>query len=100
MNEADELTKAGRSADADFRTDPPAATMIPCTSKDWIDFRLVDAGGRPMAGVRYRLDSSDGRSAEGVTDQDGCAGHDGLDPGKCRITWLPPEGAPRGSHAR
>jgi len=96
VNDADAMTKAGRSADADFRADPPTATISPCTSKDWIDFRLVDASGKPMPGVGYRLESSDGQSAEGVTDENGCAGHDGLDPGKCRITWLPAEDA----HAR
>jgi hypothetical protein len=85
------MTTAGTSADANFRADEPTATMIPCKSKDWIDFCLVDGDGRPIPGIRYRLDSSDGGSAEGVTDENGCAGADGLDPGKCRITWLPPE---------
>jgi len=99
MNDADALTKAGKNADADFRTDAPTTTMIPCTSKDWIDFRLVDASGKPMAGVRYRLEPANGESVEGVTDENGCAGHDGLDPGKCSITWLPASDDARGSRA-
>lgn len=90
-DDAASLARAGSSADKSFRADAPTATMIPCKSKDWIDFRLVDPAGKPMAGVRYRLDSSDGKSVEGVTDASGCAGADGLDPGKCRITWLPPK---------
>ena len=90
MNDAEALERSARSADKSFRTDAPGEPIAPCRTKDWIDFRLVDAAGNPMPGVRYRLQAAGGATVEGVTDADGCAGTEGLDPGTCRITWLPP----------
>ncbi|HEX4382848.1 MAG TPA: carboxypeptidase-like regulatory domain-containing protein [Myxococcales bacterium] len=88
-SDGEALAQASKSADAKFRADAPTVPMTSCRSTDWIDFRLVDGTGKPIPGIRFRLDSTDGKSAEGVTDEDGCAGAEGLDPGKCRITWLP-----------
>lgn len=90
MTKSDQLRTSGAAADTSFSDKPAGSPSKPCKQKSWIDFRLVDADGKPVANMRYRLDDTEGRSIEGVTDADGCAGEDGIDPGSCTITFLGP----------
>ncbi len=84
------LRTSGDAADSSFSEEPVGGASKPCKKKTWIDFRLVDGDGKPVSGMRYRLRDTEGRSVEGVTDSDGCAGEEGIDPGSCSITFLGP----------
>ena len=88
----DALRNSGNAADARFTQQPVGSTQKKCRPKSWIDFRLLDGNGKAISRMRYRLDDTEGRSVEGVTDFDGCAGEDGIDPGNCQITFLGYEG--------
>jgi hypothetical protein len=82
------LRTSGDAADSSFSEQPVGSPQKPCKPKTWVDFRLVDPDGKPVSGMRYRLEDSEGRTAEGTTDSDGCAGEEGIDPGSARITFL------------
>lgn len=87
----DALENSGAAADSNFSEGQAGATQPSCSQKSWIDFRLVDANGNPIANVRYQLQDTQGQTQEGTTDSDGCAGEDGIDPGNCSITFLGPD---------
>lgn len=84
----DALRASGAAADSQFADQPVGTPQRKCRPKSWIDFRLLDANGKPVSGMRYRLDDTEGRTVEGVTDFDGCAGEADIDPGNCQITFL------------
>ncbi len=88
----DALRASGAAVESKFANQPVGSTQKNCRPKSWIDFRLLDANGKPISGMRYRLDDTEGRTVEGVTDFDGCAGEGGIDPGNCQITFLGYEG--------
>ncbi len=90
-SQGDALRGSGDAADSGFGEQPVGSAEKPCKEKSWIDFRLVDKKGNPIANMRYRLEDTEGRTLEGTTDSDGCAGEDGIDPGSCKITFLGPE---------
>lgn len=84
----DALRKSGAAADSTFSEQPAGPVQGPCKPKTWVEFRLVDKKGKPVSSMRYRLQDTEGRTLEGTTDFDGCAGVDGIDPGNCKITFL------------
>ncbi len=86
--EGDALRKSGAAADSNFGSHAVGSPAKPCKQKSWIDFRLVDRKGKPVSGMRFRLEDTEGRTFEGTTDSDGCAGEDSIDPGTCTITYL------------
>ena len=94
-SDAESLAASSAAADEDFRTEPASAPIKACKNPSWVDFRLVVPDGSPVAGRPFRLTLPDRSTKEGVTDADGLAGADGIDPGKCTILFLPPEGAGR-----
>jgi len=87
---ASALRASGAAADNAFGTQPVGNSVQSCglARKTWVDFRVVDDNGTPVANCRIRVDLPDGRSIQGVTDEDGCFGFDEIDPGMCRITLL------------
>lgn len=55
--------------------------------KAWIEIVLVDAEGKPMPGVRYRITPPDGAPVEGRLNEHGQAGVYQIDPGNCKISF-------------
>jgi type VI secretion system secreted protein VgrG len=56
--------------------------------KSWIEIELVDEDGDPVAGERYRVTLTDGKTlAEGSLDEHGRARVENIDPGNCKITF-------------
>ena len=72
----------------------PAPTVEPASKteepkkKAWIEILLVDADGKPMPGVKYRITPPGGAvPREGVLNQNGQAGYYDFEPGNCKITF-------------
>src|SRR5262245_49832825 len=67
----------------------PAPPLPPIVKKQltWVEIELVDTAGKPVPGVRYRLELPDGQFQEGTLDQNGRARADDIDPGTCWITF-------------
>lgn len=86
------LESSGQEADATFRSDAVGSTAQSCRQLTWVDIRLVDAEGKPVAGAKYRIELPDGRVLEGTLDENGLAGVDGIDPGECTLTFPELEG--------
>ena len=55
--------------------------------KTWIELRLIDEAGAPVAGAAYRIELPDGRLRTGATNQQGVAREDNLDPGTCQVSF-------------
>ncbi len=67
---------------------PPSPAGPPPPPKTYIEIKLVDADGRPVAGESYKVTLPDGKTvAEGTLDEKGFARIDGLDPGSCKVTF-------------
>jgi len=59
----------------------------PKEKKAWIEIILVDAEGKPMPGVKYRITPPGGSPVEGRLNEHGQAGLYGIEPGSCKITF-------------
>jgi hypothetical protein len=59
----------------------------PKVKKAWIEIILVDAEGKPMPGVRYRITPPGGAPVEGRLNERGQAGLYQIEPGNCKITF-------------
>lgn len=59
----------------------------PKQKKAWIEIILVDAEGKPMPGVRYRVTPPGGEAVEGTLNEHGQAGLYQIEPGNCKITF-------------
>ncbi len=59
----------------------------PKEKKAWIEIILVDAEGKPMPGVRYRITPPGGAPKEGRLNEHGQAGLYEIEPGNCKITF-------------
>ncbi|HEY8560441.1 MAG TPA: hypothetical protein VIL74_08695 [Pyrinomonadaceae bacterium] len=55
--------------------------------KAWIEIILVDAEGKPVPNVRYRITPPGGAPVEGRLNEHGQAGLYQIDPGNCKITF-------------
>jgi hypothetical protein len=64
---------------------PPAEQQK--EKKAWIEIILVDAEGKPMPGVKYRITPPGGKPVEGTLNQYGQAGLYQIEPGNCKITF-------------
>lgn len=62
-------------------------TEKPQVKKAWIEIILVDAEGKPMPGVKYRITPPGGNPVEGRLNEHGQAGLYQIDPGNCKITF-------------
>ena len=59
----------------------------PKAKKAWVEIILVDAEGKPMPGVKYRITPPGGKPVEGTLNQYGQAGLYQIEPGSCKITF-------------
>ncbi len=53
----------------------------------WIELKMVDADGNPVAGEPYEVTLPDGSVASGTTDGNGMARVEGFEPGQCKISF-------------
>lgn len=53
----------------------------------WIEIRLTDEAGSPVAGEPYAVTLADGTVASGTLDEDGLARVDGIPAGTCQVTF-------------
>jgi len=66
----------------------PALPLPPTAAetKTWIEFRLLDeTTDKPVSGVAFRIQLTDGSIVEQITDAAGLIRIDGIDPGVCGI---------------
>jgi type VI secretion system secreted protein VgrG len=55
--------------------------------KTWIEIKLIDEEGHPVADEEYRLELPDGTIRRGKLDHNGAARVDDIDPGNCRVSF-------------
>jgi type VI secretion system secreted protein VgrG len=83
------FTKGGSSGGADSATggggDGQDSQEQP--KKGWIEVKLVDEAGKPVAGERLRITLPDGSVFESTTDDGGLARVDGCEEGNCQVTF-------------
>ncbi len=53
----------------------------------WVAIRLVDDQGNPVPYRRYRIETPEGTTREGILDDQGRARVDGIEPGTCKVTF-------------
>ena len=53
----------------------------------WIEIQLVDAGGKPVAGMAYEIKMPDGSKQAGKLDVLGRARHEQIVPGQCEVRF-------------
>jgi hypothetical protein len=53
----------------------------------WVEIQLVDMAGKPVPGVRYRIELPDGQFQDGTLDEGGRARADEIEPGTCWISF-------------
>ena len=65
-----------------------APAGAPPPEKTYIEIKLEDTEGKPVAGEAYKVTLPDGQTvAEGTLDDKGFARIDGVDPGSCKVTF-------------
>jgi hypothetical protein len=79
------LEAAGQAADETFSSAETGSAA--CRETDWLLIELRDTEGRPVPGARYVIELPDGNRVEGTLGDDGIAGVEGIDPGKCVVTF-------------
>src|SRR5688572_18564227 len=66
----------------------PSATVRSCReSLTWIEIRLVDMEGNPVANEPYRIKLPDGGVRQGKLDSNGRAREEGIRPGTCQVCF-------------
>ena len=71
-------------------TNTPVMSSVenqPKDKKAWIEIILVDAEGKPMPNVKYRITPPSGAPVEGRLNEHGQAGLYQIEPGNCKITF-------------
>ena len=59
----------------------------PKTPKTWVEFRLIDMEGNPVANMHYTVVLPGGAAEDGWLDSSGSVRFNGIDPGECTITF-------------
>lgn len=65
----------------------PPAPAPAAAQKSWIEIKLTDSAGKPVANQRYRIKLPDGSVQEGRLDAFGYAEYYGINPGTCEVTF-------------
>ena len=63
------------------------AEGAPAKEPSWIEVKLLDASGHPVAGERYAVTLPDGAVASGTTDENGKARVEGFEAGQCKVSF-------------
>lgn len=62
--------------------------VLPCeATKTWIEVKLLDAEGNPVAKRKYVVKAPGGRVEQGTLDANGRARVEGLEPGTCLVSF-------------
>ncbi len=83
-------TLAAATAVASKKTEAAKAAFAPTTVEEktsFVEFELVGADNKPVAGVAYRVELPDGTIREGVTDENGKVRYEGIEEGECKVTF-------------
>jgi hypothetical protein len=64
------------------------AAGLDAPEETWIEVLVVDDDDRPVAGVEYEIELSDGRVRRGKTSEHGILRYDGMPPGSCKVKLL------------
>jgi hypothetical protein len=64
-----------------------SASTEPAGRKTWVEIKLVNKQGAPVAGRKYRVTPPNGPPIEGTLDATGTARVDNIDPGSCKVTF-------------
>ncbi len=78
------ITGAGSTSPAQESEPEPPVEEEP---KAWIEIELQDDGGAPVPGETCRITLANGKVVERSTDKYGVVRLDGIDPGKCEVTF-------------
>jgi hypothetical protein len=76
--------------DSGFGRQDVGSAVAPCpfAKKDWIEIQLLGEDGKPLGGVKYRIEFPDGSPPqEGVLDRHGIAGCYAIGSGTCRVSF-------------
>ena len=74
--------------DPDPPSPPPPSPLPPAPQKlTFIGLRVVDADGKAVPHLKYRLTLPGGAAVDGQLNGEGIAHHDGLDPGACYVVF-------------
>lgn len=76
-------TSAGSTAPAE----EPAEAPVEEEPRAWIEVELQDHEGKPVPGETCRITLTNGKVVERATDKYGVVRVDGIDPGKCEVTF-------------
>lgn len=68
-------------------SEPPPRAEPEGPKLTWVAIRLVDDEGNPVPYRRYRIETPEGQTREGILDDQGRARVDGIEPGTCRVTF-------------
>jgi hypothetical protein len=66
---------------------PPGPVQTCGKVLTWVEVRLLDMEGNPVAGKRYSIKLPDGSVKQGSLDNSGRARVDGIEPGTCMISF-------------
>lgn len=93
------LNAAGKNADQNFGSvpvgsetqtcgsTPPSSVVVSPYKKSWIQIKLVDQDGNPVAGEEFSIQLPDGSPVDGYLDGNGFFQITGIDPGTCQVTF-------------
>ena len=82
MSNRDALVASGVAADESFASKPPTDPVLPCQKKTWVEVRLIDTDGKPIANEPFRIEMPDGSVHQGTTDAEGLGGVELIAPGE------------------
>jgi hypothetical protein len=80
-------SRALEAAHDDAMAAPPPEAIQACPKQSWIEIKLLDEDGVPVAREEYKVVSADGRELSGVLDANGFARVSGIEPGTCKVTF-------------
>jgi hypothetical protein len=83
--DATALRQSGEAADREFSTRDAGRTAENCGEPTWIEIQLIGEDDQPIPGAKYLIKMPDGSVREGVLDQEGVAGFDGISAGNCKV---------------
>ena len=73
-------------------TSSPGQKIVEPCKGTWVEVRLVDEDGEPVADAEYRIELPDGSVMTGRLDQDGKARFDSIVPGTCKVSFVEIDG--------
>jgi hypothetical protein len=87
--DAEALESSGQAADEEFSPAPPPGTVAFCETEEttWIEIQMIGEDDKPVPGLKYQVELPDGSIEEGTLDAEGMAGFEGLEPGRCKISF-------------